>query len=97
MKQFLISSSGNDRIGKTDTFATVTENEAPKGSVTLAISTVYSKARDPNHHLVRNTIHFASKVELANYARFLLDAADAWHPIKPLDELLADEIQFKLK
>jgi hypothetical protein len=90
MKQYLISASGNDRIGQTNTYASVIENDAPKGSVTLVISTTYSKSRFPDSHQVKQTIHFASKADLANYARFLLDSVGALQKILPLGELLAD-------
>jgi hypothetical protein len=94
MKQFLISTSGNDRIGKTDTFATVLDNAAPAGSLSLVLSTTYSKAKNPDNHLVRQTLHFATKVDLANYARFLQRAAGESQPSTPqeddeLNELLS--------
>lgn len=86
MNQFKISTSGNDRIGQTETFATVIENQAPKGSVTLVLSTTYSKAKKPDSHQVKQTLYFASKNDLANYARWLLEQTTVEPKVTTLGE-----------
>lgn len=43
----------------------------PKGSYTLQVSTVYSKARDPNAHQIKLQLHFNSSYELKAAAKFL--------------------------
>jgi hypothetical protein len=77
MARFLISDSGNDRIGQTKTYAAVLDNAAPVGSQTLVLSTTYSKARDPAAHQVKQTLHFKTAGDLAKFARFLLDQSQA--------------------
>jgi hypothetical protein len=69
-QQFLLADVGNDRIGQTKTFLTVTDSH-PVGAFSIKVSTTYSKAKDPDAHLVRLQLHIADKDKLLDLAKFL--------------------------
>lgn len=96
MKRYLISDSGNDRIGQTKTFATVLDNVSPVGSLTLTLSTTYSKARDPVAHQVKQTLHFQTADDLSRFAQFLLVQSQSVHvPDTTIGDLLGDPLSAK--
>lgn len=74
-EQLLVSDVGTDDLGRTKTFVNVSENDAPKGSFSVTVSTVYNKARDPDAHLTRAHLHVASPEKLTELGQFLKDAA----------------------
>lgn len=74
--QFLLSDVGNDAIGNTKTFINITQNQTPKGSFNLTVSTTYSKAKDPNAHIVKQSLFIRDRDALAKLGTFLFNVAE---------------------
>lgn len=73
MKQFLIADVGDEYIGRTKTFMTVSENESPKGSYTVKVSTTYSKAKNPDAHMTKISMMIDSLDTLQELGSWLSD------------------------
>jgi hypothetical protein len=76
--QFLLSDVGSDATGQTKTFVNLHDDViAPKGAVSLSISTVYNKARNPDAHISKLALTVGSKDKLRELGQFLIDFANA--------------------
>jgi hypothetical protein len=74
--RLLLSDTGNDVIGNTKLFVNVVQNAAPVGSFNVSFSTTYSKARDPDAHIVKQSFFVRDRDALTKLATFLSNVAE---------------------